>query len=119
MQGEQRNDPGENLQTGSGHSKTVRCAVVRGVRVTCPLACDQVSRLYKHCGSKRNLYQEHVTVGVCVCLHLLVGELMSAGGAGFLVEVLVRIHHLLGSVLMLVDAGVFGPHAAPHRSAQL
>lgn len=61
----------------------------------------------------------HNRVSVCVCLHLLVGELMSAGGAGFLVEVLVWIHLLLGSVLMLVDAGVFGPHAAPHRPAQL
>lgn len=52
-------------------------------------------------------------------LHLLVGEFMSAGGAGFLVEVLLWVHHLLWSVLVLVGAGVFGPRAAPHRPAQL
>lgn len=60
---------------------------------------------------------------MCLCvferLHFLVAEFLSAGCAGFLVEVLLLIHYLLRSVLMLVDAGVFGPHAAPHRPAQL
>lgn len=57
---------------------------------------------------------------VCVCvLHLLVGELVSTGAAGLLVEVLLCIQQLLGSVLVLVDAGVLGPHAAAHRPPQL
>lgn len=57
--------------------------------------------------------------GGCLYLHLLVGEFMTACGAGLLVEILLWIHHLLWSVLVLVNAGVFGPHAAPHRPAQL
>lgn len=57
---------------------------------------------------------------VCVrALHLLVGQLVSTGAAGLLVQVLLWIQQLLGSVLVLVDAGVLGPHAAAHRPAQL
>lgn len=57
---------------------------------------------------------------LCVCvLHLLIGKFMPTGGTGFLIKVLLWVHHFFWSVLMLVNAGVFGPHAAPHRPAQL
>ena len=56
---------------------------------------------------------------VCVCLHLLVAECVSAGGAGLLVQVLLGIQDLLRSVLVLMCLGVFGPHTATHSPSQL
>lgn len=56
--------------------------------------------------------------GVCACLHFLIGEFMSAGSAGFPIQILLWVHHLLRSVLMLVNAGVFSPDTAPHRPPQ-
>ena len=56
--------------------------------------------------------------GVCSCLHLLIGEFMSADCAGFFIEILLCIHHHLRSVLMLVNADVLSPDAAPNRPPQ-
>lgn len=93
MQCEHKTIHGKNLQIGPEHSKTVKCVVAREFRAMCPLVCDRVlfmrrqknqmnnghqsvekgiqltsEGLYKRCGSKRNLRQEHVTVRVSVCV---------------------------------------------------